>query len=62
MNLYINQINETVTAKELFVSDKTENIEMYTFNNNSAAALNTRNLNSSTKNMYTNINSLSESY
>jgi len=61
MNLYINQINETVTAKELFVSDKTENIEMYTFNNNSAAALNTRNLNSSTKNMYTNINSLSES-
>mgnify|MGYP001248054799 CR=1 FL=1 len=61
MNLYINQINETVIAKELFVSDVTENIEMYTFNNNSAAALNTNNLNLSTKNMYTSINSLSES-
>jgi len=60
MNLYINQINETVIAKELFVSDVTENIEMYTFNNNSAAALNRKNLNSNTKNMYTNINSLSE--
>ena len=30
MNLYINQINETVITKELFVSDVTENIEMYT--------------------------------
>ncbi len=61
MNLYVNQINETVIAKQLFVSDVTENIEMYTFKNNSAAALNTNNLNSSTKNIYTSINSLSKS-
>ncbi len=34
---------------------------MHTFNNNSAAALNTNNLNSSTKKMYKNLNSLSAS-
>lgn len=61
MNLYINKLNKKVIAKQLFVSDITDNIEMHTFDNNSAAALNTNNLNSSTKKMYKNLNSLSPS-
>lgn len=60
LNLHLNQINETVVAKEVFVSDSIENTEMYTFKNNSAAALNINNLNLSTKRMYTSVNSLTE--